>query len=258
MTDEHATTPHDDDPHAVAARSFDAAAEIYEASRPDYPAAAVDAMLPDGAVRVLDLGAGTGKLTGALIERGLDVVAVDPSASMLEVLVRRVPGARAVVATAEALPRDAASFDAASFDVVTVAQAWHWVDAPRASAEVARVLRPGGTLSLVWNIRDESVEWIRRFGEIAGSERSFRDLGEEPLVGPGFGPFERAEFPWSRSMTRDEVLDLVRSRSWFLTADEDRRHEMIRDISRLVDDASIDGMVEMAYVTEVFRTRTAD
>lgn len=238
--------------HATAARSFDAAAEIYEASRPDYPAPAVEWMLPPDARLALDLGAGTGKLTSALVDRGLDVVAVDPSGPMLDVLRRRVPAARAVVAGAEDLP-----LGDASVDVVTVAQAWHWVDPVRASAEAARVLRPGGTLALVWNIRDEGVEWIRRFGEIAGSERSFRDLGESPVVGPEFEGLESAVFPWSRTMTRDEVLDLVRSRSWYLTAAPERQREMVDAISRLVDDAAVDGVVEMAYVTEVFRARTA-
>jgi len=241
-----------EDRHAAAARSFDAAAEIYEASRPDYPAAAVEWMLPSEARQVLDLGAGTGKLTSALVDRGLDVAAVDPSGPMLDVLRRRVPVARAIVAGAEDLP-----LGDASVDVVTVAQAWHWVDPVRASAEVARVLRPGGTLALVWNIRDESVEWIRRFGEIAGSERSFRDLGESPVVGPEFDALESAVFPWSRSMTRDEVLNLVRSRSWYLTADPERQREMVRAISRLVEDAAVDGVVEMAYITEVFRARRA-
>jgi SAM-dependent methyltransferase len=240
----------DADRRAVAARSFDAAAEIYDASRPDYPPVAIEWMLPPGARRALDLGAGTGKLTRALVDRGLDVVAVDPSGSMLDVLRREVPGVRVVMAGAEELP-----LDDGSVDVVTVAQAWHWVDPVRASAEAARVLSPRGTLALAWNIRDESIEWLRRFGEIAGSERSFRDLGVEPVVGPEFGPLERSVFPWSRSMNRDEVLDLVRSRSWYLTADPQRQSDMMRDVGRLVDDAASDGLVEMAYETEVFRTR---
>jgi len=131
------------------------------------------------------------------------------------VLRRVVPEARAIVAGAEDLP-----LDDASVDVITVAQAWHWVDPLAASAEAARVLAPGGVLALIWNIRDENAEWLRRFGEIAGSERSFRDLGQDPVIGPEFGPLERAVFPWSRTMTRADVLDLVRSRSWYLTADE--------------------------------------
>ncbi|RWZ49745.1 class I SAM-dependent methyltransferase [Labedella phragmitis] len=232
----------------VAARSFSNAAEIYETSRPGYPEAAVDWMIPTGASSVLDLGAGTGKLTSALVARGLDVLAIDPSAEMLSVLTRVVPEARTIVGEAEALPlRDG------SVDLVTAAQAWHWVDPDRAGAEAARILAPGGRLSLVWNIRDERLDWLRRLGEIAGSERSYRDLGEDPVVSPHFGPFERARFEWSHLLTLEEVLDLVRSRSWYLTADEAGRERMIVGVSELVAASAVDGRVEMAYVTEVFR-----
>lgn len=252
MTVQPGSAPERAESQSTKARSFDAAAEIYEASRPGYPGAAIDWMIPAAARDAVDVGAGTGKLTSALVTRGLDVVAADPSGPMLDILRRRVPEARAVIAGAEQLP-----LGDASADVVTVAQAWHWVDPLRASAEAARVLRPGGMLSLVWNIRDESIGWIRRFGEFAGSERSFRDLGESPVVGPEFEPLEHAQFAWSRSMTRTEVLDLVRSRSWYITAAPERQSEMTRDIGRLVDDAAADGLVEMAYITDVFRARTA-
>jgi SAM-dependent methyltransferase len=236
--------------HRAAARSFSSAAETYDSARPGYPDAAVDWMVPSRGGRVLDLGAGTGKLTSALVARGLDVLALDPSAEMLAVLARVVPEARTLVGEAEAIPLADGSVDA-----VTAAQAWHWVDPDRAGAEVARVLVPGGRLSLVWNIRDERVDWLRRLGEMAGSERSYRDLGEQPAVGPHFAPFEYARFDWSRPMTLDEVLDLVRSRSWYLTADEAGRERMITGVSELVTDAAVDGHVEMAYITEVFRTQ---
>jgi ubiquinone/menaquinone biosynthesis C-methylase UbiE len=232
----------------AAGRSFSSAAEVYETSRPGYPDAAVDWMIPAGARSVLDLGAGTGKLTRALVERGLDVLAVDPSTEMLAVLSRVVPGATTLVGEAEALPVADGSVDA-----VTAAQAWHWVDPDRAGAEVARVLTPGGRLSLVWNIRDERLGWLRRLGEIAGSERSYRDLGEDPVVSPHFGPFERARFEWSQLLTLEHVLDLVRSRSWYLTADERGRERMIAGVSELVTESAVDGRVTMAYITEVFR-----
>lgn len=231
-----------------AARSFSTAADIYDAARPGYPDDAVDWMIPAGARSALDVGAGTGKLTSALVARGVDVLAVDPSAEMLAVLQRVVPGARTLVGAAEALPAPDGSVD-----VVTAAQAWHWVDPDRAGAEAARVLVRGGRLSLVWNIRDERHDWVRRLGEIAGSERSYRDLGEDPDVGGHFGPFERARFEWSRSMSLEAVLDLVRSRSWYLTADASMRSRMISAVRDIVEDAAVDGAVEMAYITEVFR-----
>ncbi len=108
---------------------------------------------------VLDLGAGTGKLTTRLVERGLDVIAVDPIAEMLDVLRATLPDTPALLGTAEQIPlRDN------SVDAVLVAQAWHWFDPERAVAEVARVLRPGGRLGLVWNIRDERLGWVKEFG----------------------------------------------------------------------------------------------
>jgi SAM-dependent methyltransferase len=162
--------------HATSARSFDAAADVYEASRPDYPSAAVDWMVPAGARRALDVGAGTGKLTRALVDRGLEVTAADPSAPMLEVLRRVVPKARAIVAGAEHLP-----LDDASVDVVTVAQAWHWVDPLAASAEAARVLRPR---------RDHrsGLEHPRRDSGLAAAVRRDRRLGTvvpRPRAGAG-------------------------------------------------------------------------
>ena len=126
------------------AASFGAAAEAYERGRPEYPPAALDWLLPAGARDVLDLGAGTGKLTRQLVARGLNVVAVDPSGGMLEQLRAAVPGVPAMIGRAEEIPLQDGVVDA-----VLVAQAWHWVDPERAPREVARVLRPGGRLGLV-------------------------------------------------------------------------------------------------------------
>src|SRR5580692_7460527 len=114
---------HDAAQHKRQASSFGAAAATYERGRPPYPPEAVDWLLPDGATRVLDLGAGTGKLTRQLHDRGLDVIAVEPSAGMREELTRAVPGVAAYAGSAEEIPLPGSSVDA-----VLVAQAWHWVD----------------------------------------------------------------------------------------------------------------------------------
>ena len=114
---------------------------------------------------MLDLGAGTGKLTTRLVERGLDVVAVDPIPEMLEVLSNSLPDTPALLGTAEEIPLPDDSVDA-----VLVAQAWHWFDPERAVKEVARVLRPGGRLGLVWNTRDERLGWVKDLGRIIGHE----------------------------------------------------------------------------------------
>ncbi len=154
---------------------------------------------------MLDLGAGTGKLTRELAARGLAVTAVDPSDGMLTELRRVLPAVPARAGSAEAIPLPADSVDA-----VLVGQAWHWVDRSRAVPEVARVLRPGGRLGLLWNLRDERTDWVRRLGEIMQSP----DQGRDTDVGPPFGPSEIRDFPWTHRIGRDQLLDLVASRSY--------------------------------------------
>ena len=149
---------------AARARSFGVAADVYERARPLYPDEAIEWILPEGARTVLDLGAGTGKLTRALAARGLEVVAVEPLAEMRTNLAWAAPEARILDGTAEAIP-----LEDDSVDLITVAQAWHWVDPARATAEAARVLRPGGTLALIWNRRDERVDWVARLGQVMGA-----------------------------------------------------------------------------------------
>ena len=154
--------------------SFGAEAAAYERGRPSYPPEAIDWLLPPGARDVLDLGAGTGKLTTRLVERGLGVVAVDPIPEMLELLSNSLPDTPALLGTAEDIPLPDNSVDA-----VLVAQAWHWFDVELAVKEVARVLRPGGRLGLVWNAQDERLGWVKDLGRIIGQSGQFPHL--EPL-----------------------------------------------------------------------------
>ncbi|OFJ54400.1 class I SAM-dependent methyltransferase [Mycolicibacterium grossiae] len=203
--------------------SFGAAAAAYERGRPSYPPEAIDWLLPDGARHVLDLGAGTGKLTVRLVERGLDVTAVDPDQGMLEVLSASLPDTPALLGTAEEIPLPDDSVDA-----VLVAQAWHWFDPELAVKEVARVLRPGGTLGLVWNNRDERLGWVKDLGRIIGHEV---DPFSQTVSLPGaFTDLRRHQVEWTSYLTPQALIDLVASRSYCITSPDEVR---IRTLDRV-------------------------
>ena len=211
------------------ANSFGSAASLYERIRPSYPEAAVEWLLPAGTPRVVDLGAGTGKFTRLIAARGVDVTAVDPSAGMLEQLRAALPGVPALQGSAEQIPLPDSSVDA-----VLVAQAWHWVDVPRASVEVARVLKPGGRLGVIWNHRDERVDWVRALTAISGADHADHDPSR-PEFGPEFGEAEQQVTEWRSPLTPDGLHDLVASRSYFIVASEAEREEIRRGIQDLLD-----------------------
>jgi SAM-dependent methyltransferase len=231
------------------ARSFGPVAGRYERGRPPYPDAAVEWLLPAGARRVLDLGAGTGKLTRQLLGRGLEVTAVDPSDGMLAELRRVLPGVPARLGTAESIPLPDRCVDA-----VLVAQAWHWVDVDHAVPEVARILSPGGQLGLIWNLRDEREDWVRRLGEILDSA----ELHRQTTVGPPFGPVEVREFPWIHRLGPDQLLDLVASRSYVILLPSDERAAVLGQVRQLMaTHPALLGRTEfdLPYVTQCARAR---
>jgi SAM-dependent methyltransferase len=206
--------------------SFGSEAAAYERGRPSYPPDAIDWLLPPGARDVLDLGAGTGKLTTRLAERGLDVIAVDPIAEMLEVLSNALPDTPALLGTAEQIPLPDNSIDA-----VLVAQAWHWVEPARAIPEVARVLRPGGRLGLVWNTRDERLGWVKDLGAIIGHETD--PLNHTVSLPAPFTDQERHQVEWTSYLTPQALIDLVASRSYCITAPAEARTktlDRVRDL----------------------------
>lgn len=149
-------------PGSVFSRSFGAEAERYARFRPGYPADAIDLALADieQPQRILDLGAGTGKLTQSLVGRACEVLAVEPDAEMLAVLARQVPEAQPLSGSAERIPLPDGSVDA-----ILVGQAFHWFARPAADREMARVLRPGGVAALLWNYPDHEVEWVPKLHE---------------------------------------------------------------------------------------------
>lgn len=207
--------------------SFGAEAAAYERGRPSYPPEAIDWLLPSGARDVLDLGAGTGKLTTRLVERGLSVVAVDPIPEMLEVLSNSLPDTPALLGTAEEIPLPDDSVDA-----VLVAQAWHWFDPARAIPEVARVLRPGGRLGLVWNTRDERMGWVRELGHIVGTEDD--PFNQRVTLPEPFADLQRHQVEWTSYLTPQALIDLVASRSYCITSPADVRTETLAKVRHLL------------------------
>ncbi|WP_022890681.1 class I SAM-dependent methyltransferase [Agromyces italicus] len=236
-----------------SARSFGAAASVYHRARPGYPPEAVEWLVGD-AKRVLDLGAGTGKLSEALVELDREVIAVDPVEEMLEELEIAVPGVPRILGTAEDIPIEGASVDA-----VVAGQAWHWFIPERAVPEIARVLRPGGVLGLIWNSRDTSVDWLREAGGIMHERHDASATFETYVqVGRPFGPIEEHTVAWSTRMTRAGFLDLVRSRSYFITASESEQAATLAALETLLathPDLAGAEELEVPYLTRCFRTR---
>ncbi|HEY2789040.1 MAG TPA: methyltransferase domain-containing protein [Gaiellales bacterium] len=238
------------------ARSFDRVADAYRRARPSYPAAAVQWALERApGRRVVDLAAGTGKLTEVILAAGADVTAVEPLANMRAALAESLPGVPAVDGTAEAIPLGDASADA-----VLVGQAFHWFDAPRALAEIARVLVPGGVLGLVWNARDDSVAWVAELTEAlhgAGDVVSAaREIGSEPISGPHFAPSERREFTNPVAFDRARLVEWATSTSSIATLAPAQREAALARIGRLADEhPDLRGQVSftMPYVTAVVR-----
>ena len=241
----------DPDTRAARAASFGGVADVYELARPEYPDDAVAWLAGAPPRDVVDLGAGTGKLTRRLVAAGHRVVAVDPADEMLEQLRRVVPGVRALVGRAEAIP-----LPDGSADVVVAGQAFHWFDHGPALREIARVLRPGGTLGLVWNARDESAPWVRRLSEIIGTERASAGELRAVVDASGlFGPVEEATFGFEQRLDRDALLALVSSRSYCATRAPDERRAVLDQVGRVFDEEAAGGTIVLPYVTDAFRAR---
>jgi ubiquinone/menaquinone biosynthesis C-methylase UbiE len=236
------------------ARSFGGVAEAYERGRPTYPADAVQWMVGDQPSSVLELGAGTGKLTRVLLELGHDVHPTDPDPAMLALLEEQLPGTRSAVASAEDIPLADGSVDA-----VVAAQAFHWFDLDRALPEIARVLRPGGRVCLVWNQRNEKIPWVRRLGALIGTQEQLRDPAQSLMFSELFGFVEESEFNHWQVIDRRTIQDLVLSRSNIAVLDEAGRAAKLAEVIAFYDDfgRGMDGM-QLPYVTRCFRATVLD
>jgi SAM-dependent methyltransferase len=234
--------------------SFGSEADRYDAFRPRYPRLALVWALA-GASRtvrdVADVGAGTGALTGGLVDLGLSVRAVEPDAGMLAALGERLPDVERHQAAAESLP-----FDEASLDAVVAGQAWHWFDKEASAAEFGRVLRPGGVVGLLWNVRDDRVDWMARLSDLIEGEDSMRASRTEAhdeiaAVHPGV---VRVDVPHRVTMTPEQVVALTSTFSYVrLRDDADDVYAAVADLLATHPDTRGRRFVEVPYVTASYR-----
>lgn len=241
----------------LLAAAFEHSAAAYEKGRPGYPPDALEHLAATVGIgpgrRVLDLAAGTGKLSRQLRGFGADVVAVEPLPAMREQLAAAVPGAEVLAGSAEAIP-----LPDASVDVVSVAQAFHWFDLPRALAEIDRVLRPGGWLVAIWNEIDETVPDAKRLFAVvrtAGTrpqtiEVDWRRPFDESLR---FEPARRARYRWVDSLAHDELVASVESRSYVTVLEPEAKAEFMHRLHDVI--ATLPEPTPLPYFTEVYWCR---
>lgn len=234
-------------------RAFELVADVYERGRPGYPADAIAWLVERLDLRpgrtVLDLGAGTGKLTRALVPSGARVVAVEPGEQMLAQLRRVLPGVESRLGSAEAIPLEDDSVDA-----LTVGQAFHWFRHDEALPEIHRVLRPQGGIGLIWNARDRRWDVTELLEEFIPSGRAAPGTWSDQLRASAlFGPVEERRFRFAQTLDADGLVDRLLSISFVAAAPEQKRLALERSVRVLV--AERGGRVELPYVTDVYVSR---
>jgi ubiquinone/menaquinone biosynthesis C-methylase UbiE len=225
------------------ARTFDKTAEIYERARPGWPAEALDHVIEqlgvDRTATVLDLGAGTGKLTRMLVNRFANVVAVEPLDGMRTLLESLLPKAETHAGTAESIPLEDDSVDA-----VFSADAFHWFDGELALAEIARVLRPRGGLVLMWNEPDKPTEPSivaagALLNERGSSERQIDRYGSgawrESFASSSFEELSQVQFDHRQVVDREQLLACFASMSWIAVLPDEKRRELLNEVRGLLD-----------------------
>jgi len=245
------------------ATSFGQVADDYNRVRPGPPDEALDWLVPRNCQVAVDIAAGTGLFTRALRRRVAQVIAVEPDERMRAVLAARSPGVRAVAGRGEALPVPDASADG-----VFVSSAWHWLDPGRAVPEIARVLRDGGRLGVIWTSRDRRVGWVaeldmlRRPQAVRSAEDARSQLRRRHDVTlPGTAPFENivtASFAFVRTMTVDDTVDWLATYSGLITAPAgERAAGLARAREALLRRANAAGMIEIPLRSTCWRADRA-
>jgi SAM-dependent methyltransferase len=236
-------------------RSFELVADLYERARPEYPAEAIAWIVEEldlhAGRTVLDLGAGTGKLTRALVPTGARVIAVEPGEQMLAQLRAAVPGAEPRLGAAEAIPLPDASVDG-----ITIGQAFHWFRHNEALPELHRVLQPGGAVVLIWNARDHDHPIQQEIRDLIAP---FHPAGREPHSVDAlersnlFGPIEHRSLRWVQDLDADELVARIGSVSFVAAAPAEKRTALERALRQVSAEAG--GTVAFPYVTEVYVSR---
>ena len=249
--------------HESAAKWFAAGAEAYERGRPSYAPEAIEHIVSTLGIgpgaRVLDLAAGTGKLTRELAPTGAELVAVEPIAEMRAKLVGALPEVETVEGTAEDIPLPNHSVDA-----VVVGQAFHWFDGIRAASEIRRVVRPTGGLALIWQARDPSLPWVARLNEIIdaaddGHPRFRTEAWRAAFdLTALFEPLEVAEFSYVQRGSAEVLRDRVASISYIAAMPDERRFEVLDQVEALLaGDPATAGrnVIELPHRVHVYTTR---
>lgn len=226
--------------HSASLAGFSVRTDSYVSGRPHYPQDVRDWLLAEldlgPGKRVLDLGAGSGKFTQPLAETRASVIAIEPSAAMRAAFTRRYPDLPCLAGTASSLP-----FTEGSFDTVACGQSFHWFSTAAALEEIRRILKPGGSLALVWNVRDETVPWVAALTDLvepyAGDTPRFRDgTWRDLFPGHGFGPLRETHCTHSHSGPPARVIrDRILSISFIAALDDDTRQRVEADVQAIVD-----------------------
>lgn len=249
--------------HSAAATGFNKGADAYVRGRPGYPPGLVDWLRRDvgiaPGVLALDLGSGTGKFLPILRATGAKLIAVEPVQGMRDKLIADYPDVDVRVGTAQALPVDGGTLDA-----IVCATAFHWFATETVLREIHRALKPGGSLGLVWNVRDQSVPWVRAISDIirpyeGAAPRQGTGEWRKPFATGLFEPLRETTIPWSHSGPAERVIvDRTCSTSFIAALPDAEREAVASRLRRLIaatPELCAGGDVAYPYVTHAYAAR---
>lgn len=249
--------------HEKAAIGFDRASDAYERGRPDYPVEAIDFLVKQFDIKpssqMVDLAAGTGKFTKYLFPFNNHVIAVEPVERMRQKFLSLYPAMQVLKGSAEYIP-----VVTESIDVVTVAQAFHWFNGEKALKEICRVLKPHGHLGLIWNVRDESVSWVRELSQIIdpyeGTTPRYSSMNWKLAFGGShfFSALQHAVFNYTHLSTLETILDRVSSISFISALSDQDKKYVLNQVQRLIENhpaTKNTAQIPFPYLTHIYFTQ---